>query len=107
MVELWKRRSVLANFSDRMLEGKLVDQKLCRFLVVTDLSHRHGTGEAVISLLLHAIGGRGTLTSSLGNKLLPGGLGPQVDLWAVCRLKTEGGTPATSNGTQRLVLLVR
>ena len=63
---------ILSDFSHQALEGQLADQQLRGFLVATDLSQSHGTGPVAVRLL-HAAGGRGALTGSLGGQLLPGG----------------------------------
>lgn len=60
---------VLSDFTDKTLEGQLADEQFSRFLVTTDFSKSDGT-RAVTMRLLDTTGSGGTLTSSLGGKLL-------------------------------------
>ena len=60
---------VLGDFSHEALEGQLPDEELGALLLTTDLSERDRPGPVTMGLL-HASGGRGTLTSRLGGQLL-------------------------------------
>lgn len=62
---------VLCDLTHQALEGQLADQQLSGLLVTTNFSQSHSTRTVTMGLL-HATGGRGTLTGSLGGQLLPG-----------------------------------
>ncbi|KAF3840572.1 hypothetical protein F7725_006434 [Dissostichus mawsoni] len=64
---------VLSDLPHQALEGQLADQQLGGLLVAADLPQSHGTGPVTVRFL-HAAGGRGALTGSLGGQLLPGSL---------------------------------
>jgi histone H3 len=64
---------VLGDLTDEALEGQFPNEQFRRLLVTTDLSEGHGTGPVTMGLL-HSPRRRGTLTSSLGRELFPGGL---------------------------------
>ena len=78
---------VLGNFPDQTLEGQFADQELGALLVPTDLTESHSSRPVTMGLL-DSSSGWGTLTSSLGGQLLPGGL-------ASCRF--TGGLLGTSH----------
>ena len=60
---------VLGNFTNQTLEGQFSDQQFSALLVTTDLSQCYGSWPVSV-WLLHASCCWGTLTSSLGSKLL-------------------------------------
>lgn len=61
---------VLGDLTDETLEGQLSDQQLSGLLVTTDLTEGHCSRPVTMGLL-DSTCGRGTLTGSLGCKLLP------------------------------------
>lgn len=64
---------VLSDLTNKSLEGKLADEKLGGLLVATNLTESDGTGLVAVRLL-DTTGRGGGLASSLGSKLLTGGL---------------------------------
>ncbi len=62
---------LLGDLTDQALEGQLADEEISALLVATDLTQGHST-RAVTVGLLHASGGGGGLTGSLGGELLTG-----------------------------------
>ncbi|KAL3708179.1 hypothetical protein TMatcc_006162 [Talaromyces marneffei ATCC 18224] len=64
---------VLSNFTDKTLERQLADQELGGLLVATNLTESDGTW-LITMRLLDTSGGGGSLTGSLGSKLLTRGL---------------------------------
>ena len=64
---------ILGDLTDQTLEGQFTDEQLCALLVTTDLTESHRPGPVTMGLL-HSPSGWGTLTSSLGGQLFPGGL---------------------------------
>jgi len=63
---------ILSDLTNKTLEWQLADQKLSGFLVTTDLTESDCSGPVTMGLL-NTSGSRGTLASSLGGQLLPGG----------------------------------
>ena len=64
---------VLGNLTDQTLEGQLPDEELSALLVTPDLTEGDGAGPVTMGLL-DTTCSRGRLASSLGGKLLAGGL---------------------------------
>ena len=64
---------VLCDFSHQTLEWQLADEKFSALLVPTDLTESHSSRPVTMGLL-NSSSGWGTLTSSLGGQLFPGGL---------------------------------
>ena len=65
------RLEVLGDLSNESLEGKLSDEKLRGFLVLSDLTKSDSSGSVSVRLL-HTSAGRGRLTRSLGGELFTG-----------------------------------
>ncbi|KAL8489870.1 hypothetical protein ACS0TY_025672 [Phlomoides rotata] len=61
---------ILGNLTNQPLERKLLDQKLSRFLVLSDLTESNGTGAESVGLL-HSASGRGRFPGGFGSQLLP------------------------------------
>ncbi len=64
---------ILADLTDKALEGALAQEELGGPLVPADLAKGYSSGPKPVGLLDAAFNGGG-LTSSLGGELLPGGL---------------------------------
>jgi hypothetical protein len=64
----------LGNLTNETLEGELADEQLRGFLVTTNFTEGDGTGPEAMGLLDTSSHGDGSLASSLGSKLLTGGL---------------------------------
>jgi hypothetical protein len=64
---------VLGDLTDKTLEWQLADEKLCRFLVSTNLTQGNGSWSVSVRFL-HSASGRRTLASGLGSQLLSWGL---------------------------------
>lgn len=64
---------VLRDLTNQTLEGQLADQQLSGLLVTTDFTKSDSTRPVTMGLL-HASGGGGRLTGSLGGQLLTRGL---------------------------------
>ena len=62
---------VLGDFSDQTLEGQLADQKLCGFLVTSDLTESNSTGPVSVGLL-NSTSGRGRFSGSFSGQLFTG-----------------------------------
>jgi hypothetical protein len=65
---------VLSNLTNETLERKLADEQLGGFLVTTNFTESDGSGPEAMGLLDTGGDGHGSLASSLGSKLLTGGL---------------------------------
>ena len=63
---------ILGDLPDQTLEGELADQEIGGLLVPADLTKSDGSWTVTVGLL-HASGGGGGLTGSLGGELLTGG----------------------------------
>lgn len=82
---------ILSDFTDKSLEGKLSDQKLCRLLVSPNLTKGHSTRLVTVRLL----------DSSSWRSALPGGFSSELLPWGLASSGLTGGLLGSGHAYSR------